>query len=270
MGVLWMGMGVLWISRRWTKKRTLMTNAIHGILGCCRLLLPITAAIGLALGAEPVSPMSKAEVKELISKSSTAEDHHRIAAYFKQKADVMDAEAAEHEDLAREYSNGRPTAGQIKHPMSSKTAAHCRYFAQAARKAATEDRALAAAKKRWRTKCESDQAFRLWFVEILPVPGNNPCFLASNLPGFSQAREFSVKKDQEYRLKRALLGIHSVEVERTAVVIPEGARVTLLCAPLNGYRLVDVHWEGKTVMLFTEDLREHGTPLEAPAPAEAA
>jgi hypothetical protein len=49
--------------------------------------------------------MSKAEVKELIAKASTSEDHHRLAVYFNQKAEMMDAEAVEHDELAREYAN---------------------------------------------------------------------------------------------------------------------------------------------------------------------
>lgn len=55
---------------------------------------------------------------------------------------MMDAEAAEHEELAKQYTNS-PGVHEQKHPMSGKTAAHCKYFAQAARKAAAEDRALA-------------------------------------------------------------------------------------------------------------------------------
>jgi len=102
-------------------------------------------AAGLAVAAETSMPMmSKGEVKELISKSSTPEDHHRLAAYFKQKAEMMEAEAVEHDELAKEYASN-PANDATKHPMSGRSAAHCRYFAQAARKAAIEDRALAAA-----------------------------------------------------------------------------------------------------------------------------
>jgi hypothetical protein len=82
--------------------------------------------------------------RELVGKATTPEEHHRLAAYFTQKADNMDAEAAEHEELAKEYGS-HPAVGAIKHPMSGNTAKHCTYFSQAARKAAAEDRALAAA-----------------------------------------------------------------------------------------------------------------------------
>ena len=34
--------------------------------------------------------------------------------------------------------------------------------------------------------------------------------------------------------------------------------VVLENGPLDGTRMVDVNWEGKTVMIFTADLRERG------------
>ncbi len=107
-------------------------------------LLLIALAAGLAFAAESTPTMSKAEVKKLIAKASTPEDHHWLAAYFRQKAEKMEAEAVEHDELAKQYANN-PGIHEMKHPMSGNTAAHCRYFSQAARKAAAEDRALAAA-----------------------------------------------------------------------------------------------------------------------------
>lgn len=106
-------------------------------------LLLVTIAAGLAFAAEP--SMSKAEVKELIGKASTPEDHHRLAQYFTQKADNMEAEAVEHAELAQEYTKHANGLHEMKHPMSGGTAAHCKYFVTAARKAAAEDRALATA-----------------------------------------------------------------------------------------------------------------------------
>ena len=110
--------------------------------GVSVMLIAVTA--GLAFAAESTPTMTKVEVKELIGKASTPEDHHRLAAYFNQKAENMEAEALEHEALAKEYAN-KPGIHAMKHPMSGNTAAHCKYVAQAARKAAVEDRALAAA-----------------------------------------------------------------------------------------------------------------------------
>ncbi len=120
-----------------------MKNSLKTITHYGGSVLLIALATGLAVAADPPT-ISKAEVKELIAKANTPEDHHRLAAYFTQKAENMDAEAVEHEELAKEYAN-KPGMHDMKHPMSGKTAAHCKYFAQAARKAAAEDRALAAA-----------------------------------------------------------------------------------------------------------------------------
>lgn len=119
-----------------------MKNTFHRMTRYGGSLLLIALVAGLSFAAEPT--MSKAEVKELIGKASTPEDHHRLASYFTQKADNMEAEAVEHDELAKQYANN-PGIHEMKHPMSGNTAAHCRYFSQAARKAAAEDRALAAA-----------------------------------------------------------------------------------------------------------------------------
>ncbi|MDQ6664025.1 MAG: hypothetical protein M3Z23_06500 [Acidobacteriota bacterium] len=126
---------------------------MHKITRRCGSLLLLAVAAGLAFAAEPAPAMSKAEVKQLIVKASTPEDHHRLAAYFTQKADKMEAEAVEHEELAKEYAKN-PGIHEMKHPMSGKTAEHCKYFAQAARSAAAQDRALAAAHESMATKAQ--------------------------------------------------------------------------------------------------------------------
>ena len=109
-----------------------MNDTLRRMIRYGNSLLFIALAVGLAVAAESTPPMSKHDAKELIGKASTPEEHHRLAAYFTQKAERMEAEAVEHEELAKEYANNPGIA------------AHCKYFAQAARKAAAEDRALAA------------------------------------------------------------------------------------------------------------------------------
>lgn len=54
-------------------------------------------------------------------------------------------------------------------------------------------------------------------------------------------------------------------------LIPFGAVVRVINGPLDGNRLVDVDWEGKTVMMFTTDLRERCERLDddGPPPAQA-
>lgn len=119
-------------------------NTFHRLTRPGWFLMLATLTAGLAFAVEPVAPMSKAEAKELIGKASTPADHQRLASYFSYKATVMEAEAVEHDELAAEYAK-HPNGHDMKHPMSGNTAGHCRYFAQASRKAAAEARLMATA-----------------------------------------------------------------------------------------------------------------------------
>jgi hypothetical protein len=67
---------------------------------------------------------------------------------------------------------------------------------------------------------------------------------------------------ETYRINKAVLSIHSADGQRMPLVIPVGAWVVVENGPLDGTRMVDVNWDGKTVMMFTADLRERGTLLE--------
>lgn len=61
-----------------------------------------------------------------------------------------------------------------------------------------------------------------------------------------------------YRITSHTLAIHTNDDDRRIpITIPEGATVEVL-TEMNGNRLVDVIWEGKTAMMFTVDLRNRG------------
>ena len=77
----------------------------------------------------------------------------------------------------------------------------------------------------------------------------------------SQVKEEKLIIGQEYRLNKAILGIHSINERRAPLTIPAGAYVVLENGPLDGTHMVDVNWEDKTVTIFTADLRERGTEL---------
>lgn len=47
--------------------------------------------------------------------------------------------------------------------------------------------------------------------------------------------------------------------KRLPVTVPAGSRVRVLEGPMDGTRLVEVDWDGDIVLMFTEDLRNHGT-----------
>jgi len=68
---------------------------------------------------------------------------------------------------------------------------------------------------------------------------------------------------QAFRLKTPTLGtISSDDGHRVAVTIPQNAIVTVINGPLDGNPMVDVLWEGKTIMMFTQDLRTRGERVE--------
>jgi hypothetical protein len=77
---------------------------------------------------------------------------------------------------------------------------------------------------------------------------------------------------QMYRLKTPTLAILAEDGQDTPVsssgglsltTIPVGAEVEVIGGPLNGNRLVDVRWEDKTVMVFTNDIRDRGERVDA-------
>jgi hypothetical protein len=68
----------------------------------------------------------------------------------------------------------------------------------------------------------------------------------------------------ETYLLKAILSIRSEEGHpRTAITVPSGATVTVTNGPIDRLRMVNVLWDGKTVMMFTVDIRERGTLIRA-------
>ena len=67
---------------------------------------------------------------------------------------------------------------------------------------------------------------------------------------------------QRFRLKIPTLAIMAQDHAKIPVMIPKGAEVEVIDGPLNGNRLVDVRWDGKTVMVFTNDIRDRGERLD--------
>ncbi len=63
-------------------------------------------------------------------------------------------------------------------------------------------------------------------------------------------------RGQRYRLNTPTLAIVNKDGQNRPISIPVGAVVKVINGPLDGNRLVDVKWDGKTVMMFTTDIRE--------------
>ena len=57
-------------------------------------------------------------------------------------------------------------------------------------------------------------------------------------------------QDQLYRLNAEMLGIISTDWRRMTVRIPEGSTITVVNSHFDGSRMVDILWEGDTVMIF--------------------
>ena len=90
------------------------------------------------------APLTRKTLKTAIETAKTPQDHQRIAAYYKNEATRLLAEAKEHEELAAVYAKS-PSVHATKHPMSGQTAEHCKFFAESARKAAQASQELAKA-----------------------------------------------------------------------------------------------------------------------------
>lgn len=105
------------------------------------VLIVITAA--QAPAAESKDTLSAQQVKALVASAKTPADHTKLARHYAAMADKHEAEAKEHEALAVEYTRN-PQLAASKHPMSAKTAEHCKFYAEHCRKAAKEMREMSA------------------------------------------------------------------------------------------------------------------------------
>jgi hypothetical protein len=85
-------------------------------------------------------------VQRLASEAKTPEDHAKLSDYYLKSAARRDQEAADYEALAKSYSAHTGAQKSAKRAGAAWTqgAQHCRSLAVFARKAAAEDRALAA------------------------------------------------------------------------------------------------------------------------------
>jgi hypothetical protein len=92
------------------------------------------------------SATTKKKVKAMVASAKTPEDHMRLATYFNQEADRLEADARDHEELAKTYRLYPSTAGGGKaggNPQS-RTAEHCDAAVKSLREAAKSLRELAA------------------------------------------------------------------------------------------------------------------------------
>lgn len=88
--------------------------------------------------------LSKQQVKQLVATAETPAEHMKLAAYFNQEADNLDAEAKYHEGLAAVYRSNPAALGTKNRVAGQGSALHCDNLAKSLHEAANEERQLAA------------------------------------------------------------------------------------------------------------------------------
>ena len=71
---------------------------------------------------------------------------------------------------------------------------------------------------------------------------------------------------QRFRANTPTLAIVEIHGQKTTVYVQTGDIITVVDGPLDGMRLVDVDWNGRTAMMFTTDLRERADLIQETAP----
>jgi hypothetical protein len=66
-----------------------------------------------------------------------------------------------------------------------------------------------------------------------------------------------------FRLTRWAMAIAQRDSRNAAIVVPEGAIIEVLGGPFDGVRLMDVHYNGETIMMFTNDMETHTEAVKA-------
>lgn len=97
--------------------------------------LSLIGGLLAALTACTTVSVPTSDIPASIVHAVTAADYQRLADYFSQKAVNYDAEAVQHERMARSYSGGQKGASSM--------ASHCRALQLKLTEAAAESRALA-------------------------------------------------------------------------------------------------------------------------------
>ena len=67
---------------------------------------------------------------------------------------------------------------------------------------------------------------------------------------------------KEYKLQKPTLALEVIGGKRYTVTIPDGAVLKVLSGPTGaGDRMVDVLFEGRTVVMFAIDVKDRGTEI---------
>jgi hypothetical protein len=65
-----------------------------------------------------------------------------------------------------------------------------------------------------------------------------------------------------YRITNPTIALFEEEGRHVARTVPAGAIINIDSSAFDGNRLVDVTWDEKKVMMFTQDLRSRALPVD--------
>jgi len=117
---------------------------MDGRINCQTLLTSILVFASIALGLQmPQSMNTDKDLKTALKAAKTPEDHARIAAYCRAKADRLDAQATGYEQAAARLRN----SPEPKNLMSPTTPGRYEYMAKELRQQALANRELANSQK---------------------------------------------------------------------------------------------------------------------------
>lgn len=71
-----------------------------------------------------------------------------------------------------------------------------------------------------------------------------------------------MKQNWSYRIKTPTMAILSLDSKRIIVTVPVDVIVKISQDPTEGDRLIDVMWNEKNYLMFTQDLRERAEPFD--------
>jgi hypothetical protein len=65
-----------------------------------------------------------------------------------------------------------------------------------------------------------------------------------------------------YRINSSAIALFHKDGHHVAGLIPEGAIIKVASEAFDGDKLVNVIWDGKAVMMFSQDLRSRATAVD--------
>ncbi len=123
-------------------KRRMMNRTRILLVALIAMLVCTAAQTGSAASQHH---LTKKELKALIANAKTAEDHQKIAAYYRAEARRIRQDAKEHQELAETYAKTVPNPMEAKHgDMAGQGTSHCKKWAELDNQEADEADALAA------------------------------------------------------------------------------------------------------------------------------